>query len=76
MLVACVGFVVLAIVGVDKTGSFAVLLIAEVVSTLAFGVSWLVKGAELRLALAADERDQRSDATASVTVTASKPVVT
>jgi hypothetical protein len=51
MAVTAVAALVLGAVGVQRVGSFSGLLVVELVCTYAFGVSWLVKGLELRRAL-------------------------
>jgi hypothetical protein len=47
-----VAALILGSVGVQRVGPFSGLLIVELVCTYAFGISWLVKGWELRRVLA------------------------
>jgi hypothetical protein len=52
MAVSAVAALILGSVGVQRVGPFSGLLIVELVCTYAFGISWLVKGWELRRVLA------------------------
>jgi hypothetical protein len=51
MAVTAVAALILGAAGVQRVGPFSGLLVVELVCTYAFGVSWLVKGLELRRAL-------------------------
>jgi hypothetical protein len=48
MLLAVAAFAVLQVRGVHEAGDYTILLIVELVCTVAFGISWLLKGVELR----------------------------
>ena len=47
MLVAVIGLVIASLGGREKVAGLSVLLLVEVLCTVAFGISWLLKGAEL-----------------------------
>ena len=55
MLAALAALAVLAVAGVEDVAGYAPPLLAELVCTVAFGVSWLLKGEELRRAVRAAE---------------------
>ena len=56
VMLAAVGlFAVLKVGGVDELGGYSALLVVEIVCTLAFGISWLLKGIDLAAAIRAAE---------------------
>ena len=62
MLLSVAALVLLKIRGVDDLGDYTVLLEVEIVCTLAFGVSWLLKGLELRTAIRSAETAETAEA--------------
>jgi hypothetical protein len=56
MLASLLGMGVLAAAGVEQILGYTVLLLVELVATLAFGISWLVKGADLAAEVRAVEK--------------------
>ena len=62
MLLSVAALVLLKIRGVDDLGDYTVLLEVEIVCTLAFGVSWLLKGLELRTAIRSAETAEAAEA--------------
>jgi hypothetical protein len=65
MVAAVVAFAVLKLGGVDELGGFSVLLVVEVACTVAFGISWLLKGIDLAAAI----RDAKAGQAPAIPVT-------